>query len=462
MTEEVDKSIEERPATYKKTGQFWMIAVGAVLALILIFDIVRRMVGAEGPDNQAATKEASRPPVVREDVVAIETYEQRLEQARRRREAERLQDPSGETPKDAIARLQEQKEIRLRQQAQLQDEQSLFDLKSTQKSPEEVFEEEERLRVLRSRRSGFNLALEEASPTASSVPKADGGFIQGLHQASRSGTDAAGTLTRQNELLARELERMEQLRANLGAPGTPAVQVSDVLRARGGMPAAMQETSSPAETLEVGKPVVEAQKEGGPRPGQKLLSTGTVISAVLDQDLMSDYAGSYRAVVVRDVYDVSGNYILIPKGAKIIGKSMRIQNVNEPIQARMGLPATWAVLPDGKRISFEKTGALDQAGIGALKDKVNRHLLAQFLGVAAYAVLSVESSRSGSGYENDNTFAGDLGESMREQFAPLAAKYLNLVPTITLRSGLPMKIFIEDDLYVTPWRKTFAQLVPKY
>ena len=101
---------------------------------------------------------------------------------------------------------------------------------------------------------------------------------------------------------------------------------------------------------------------------------------------------------------------------------------------------------------FEKrVASLDQEGVPAIKDKVNYHFIPQFLGVAAYALLSSETSRQGSGYSNDQTFEGQMGESLRKQFAPLAAKYLNLVPTITLRIGTPMIIILEDDVYAYPW-----------
>jgi type IV secretion system protein VirB10 len=176
---------------------------------------------------------------------------------------------------------------------------------------------------------------------------------------------------------------------------------------------------------------------------------------------MSDYVGSYRAIVSHDVYDVTGNYVLIPKGAKLTGRTVRISNVNEAIQARMGMPATWIVLPDGKRISLEKTVSLDQAGIPAVKDKVNYHLLAQFLGVTAYAMISHETSREGSGYSNDTTFEGDMGEAFRSQFSPLIQKYLDLVPTITLTPGTPLKLFIEDDIYARPWRGVYDKFISK-
>jgi type IV secretion system protein VirB10 len=176
---------------------------------------------------------------------------------------------------------------------------------------------------------------------------------------------------------------------------------------------------------------------------------------------MSDYMGSYRALVTSDVYDVTGNHVIIPKGSKLTGRTVRISNVNEAIQARMGMPATWIVLPDGKRISLEKTKTLDQGGIPAVKDKVNYHLLVQFLGVAAYALISHETSREGSGYANDETFEGEAGEAFRSQFAPLIQKYLALVPTITLTPGTPIKLFIEDDIYAKPWRSIYQTFVSK-
>jgi type IV secretion system protein VirB10 len=207
----------------------------------------------------------------------------------------------------------------------------------------------------------------------------------------------------------------------------------------------------------VGRPAGEA----APQPGYRLIPTGTVISCVLDQHTMSDYMGSYRAIVANDVYDVTGNHIIIPRGAKLTGRTVRISNVNEAIQARMGMPATWIVLPDGKRISLEKTKTLDQGGIPAVKDKVNHHLLAQFLGVAAYALISHETSREGSGYANDETFEGEAGEALRSQFAPLIQKYLALVPTITLTPGTPIKLFIEDDIYARPWGSVYKTFVSK-
>ena len=279
------------------------------------------------------------------------------------------------------------------------------------------------------RRSRFGLRPQHAMAAA---PAMQMGSADGLN------------LSRTN--LQKERQQIEQAIAQLQQGQSP--DLSGLFATGLGQGRGVEEGLLPEQPVIAGQVASEAV----PEPGQRLIPTGTMISGVLDQQLMSDYTGPFRGMVTHDVYDVSGNYILIPKGSRITGRCLRISNVNEPIQARMGLAVKWLVLPDGKRISFERrVAALDQAGVPAIKDKVNYHFLAQFLGVVAYAVLSSETSREGSGYNNDQTFEGQMSQSMREQFAPLAAKYLNLVPTITLRIGTPIKIFLEDDVYAHPW-----------
>ena len=294
-------------------------------------------------------------------------------------------------------------------------------------SPDLEFENEERKRALEARKSKFNIkkTKKDKLPTQTQPRRAI----------------AENTLDKKR-VLASERRRLEQQIAELNLHGNSSTGVF-------GSNKIINTDYDVKEAINAGQPKSVTE----PKPGQKLIATGTILSAVLDQDLMSDYTGPVRMRLSQDVYDITDRYIIIPKGCTITGTSLHITNVNEPIQARMGIVVKWLVLPNGSRISFENGFALDQVGIAAIKDKVNRHLIAQFLGVAAYAVLSSETSRRGSGDAEDTTFAGDIGRSMRQQFAPLAAKYLSLVPTVTLRSGTPLKIFLEDDIYAYPWRK---------
>ncbi|TVO39931.1 TrbI/VirB10 family protein [Vibrio algivorus] len=147
--------------------------------------------------------------------------------------------------------------------------------------------------------------------------------------------------------------------------------------------------------------------------GKIKLPIGTVIPVLTTTKTISDYTGIFKGMVTQDIYDVSYQYVLIPKGAEVIMKSMNISNVNEPIQARMGIVVQWVILPDGNKIDMSKSSGLDREGVGAIKDKVNYHAMSQLLGVAAYALLSSNTSYEGSGSDNDNSYKGDVGEGLR-------------------------------------------------
>ena len=200
--------------------------------------------------------------------------------------------------------------------------------------------------------------------------------------------------------------------------------------------------------------VVRDPGNPGPRPGEEIIPTGSVISAVLDMDMMSDYDGNWKAVLQRPFYDTRLENILLPAGTKIVGKSFRVSRVNEAIQNRMGITPLWAIRPDGKRIDFRRSAGVDVAGVAALQDIVDRHVLAQILGVGAYAIVGLGPSTQSFGTEPNSAPDAAVREATaqaRMLGRNFAEKYLSIVPTVTIRAGTPIKIFVEDDIYVTPW-----------
>lgn len=191
--------------------------------------------------------------------------------------------------------------------------------------------------------------------------------------------------------------------------------------------------------------------------GKYKIPVGTVIPALTTMKTISDYQGTFKALIDHDIYDSSDRFILLPKGTEFLIKSVKVSNVNEIIENRMGYTVTWAILPNGKKIDFSKSSGLDREGIGAIKDKVNYHFLSQFFGVAAYALISEQSSRGSTSYNDQSTFAGDLGEGLRSQTKPLAQKYMNVVPTRTISTGIPIRIIIEDEIFIDMWRDLYEQ-----
>lgn len=187
-----------------------------------------------------------------------------------------------------------------------------------------------------------------------------------------------------------------------------------------------------------------------------ILGTTTIIKAILTQKLISDYPGPFRGYVTHDVYDTKREYVLIPKGSVIHGEVLRISNVNEPISARVGYIIKSITRPDDTVIDMTSDAAVDHEGVSGIEDQVNKHLFAQFMGVIAYALIGSEATGTQTGgLDGGFDYGDEVKRNTLDQFQPLAAKYLRLVPTITIRSGQTFNIFVEKPKKITPFRSIF-------
>lgn len=337
-----------------------------------------------------------------------------------------------------------------------------------QKTPLSVAQEfalAERLRALQAgtKGMGINKSGGATSPqvdngTDSEIARVDAKIAE----LSKGGSDIEG---RKRDLLARAQAAGIVLPDNIiarfgggasagGAAGAGRIPILD-----SGSGATQRQQDQPFGELASNR-AARSPANAGPAPGEKTIPTGTIISAITDMEMISDYAGNWIALVQRPVYDSEMDNILFPAGTKIIGKSIRATGVNEAIQSRMGSIPLWAIRPDGKRIDFKRTAAMDSAGVAALAGDVDRHFLAQFMGVGAYAIIGIAPSTSNFGSQPDtsrDSFVREATGKSRDVGRAFAEKYLNIVPTIKVRAGTPIKIFIEDDIYVTPWKTVDAE-----
>nr|AKN40313.1 Conjugative transfer protein TrbI [Vibrio tasmaniensis]AKN40710.1 Conjugative transfer protein TrbI [Vibrio tasmaniensis] len=189
--------------------------------------------------------------------------------------------------------------------------------------------------------------------------------------------------------------------------------------------------------------------------GMLTLPIGTIIPAVTLMKANSDRLGTFKAVVSQDIMDVTQTWVLVPKGSELIIKSFRMSGANEAINSVVGMSVPWIILPDGNKIDTSKSSGLDREGMGGISDQVDHHWMAQFLGVAAYALVANNTSYEGSGSNADRSYELDVAQGLREQLAPEVQKYLQLRPTNVIRSGQSMNIIIEDEVFLKPWRNIY-------
>lgn len=203
------------------------------------------------------------------------------------------------------------------------------------------------------------------------------------------------------------------------------------------------------------------------RAGEELLSkrlrspvseyqvmAGTQIPGVLITGINSDLPGQILGQVSQNTFDtVTGHYLLIPQGTKIVGEyDSRIVYGQE----RVLIVWTRLIFPNGKSLSLEGMPGVDMSGFSGLSDKVNNHYLKLLSGVVVSSVLSAGSRVAQGGSRTVDPSLGQLGA---EGFAmnvddvgqQIARKNLNIQPTIEIEPGKRFSIFVNKDVVLEPY-----------
>jgi type IV secretion system protein VirB10 len=179
---------------------------------------------------------------------------------------------------------------------------------------------------------------------------------------------------------------------------------------------------------------------------------GTIIAASLITGINSDLPGRVIAQVTENVYDtVSGRYLLIPQGARVIGTYDSVVAFG---QSRAFVVWQRIIMPDGSSVVIENLPATDTAGYAGLEDEVNFHTWRLLKGIVLSTLLGVSTELT---FGDDE---GDLVKAIRESTQDSANRVgqhiternLNIQPTITIRPGWPLRIIVNKDLVFRPYR----------
>jgi type IV secretion system protein VirB10 len=110
-------------------------------------------------------------------------------------------------------------------------------------------------------------------------------------------------------------------------------------------------------------------------------------------------------------------------------------------------------MPDGYPVSLDQfhspVGGLDQQGATALKDKVNNHYTRIFGASLALGVLG-SAAQVGTGSALEANGADRIRQGFSAGLATAGEqvldRFLNILPTVTIREGTRMKIYLSGDL----------------
>jgi type IV secretion system protein VirB10 len=176
------------------------------------------------------------------------------------------------------------------------------------------------------------------------------------------------------------------------------------------------------------------------------LLEGTLIETVLVNRLDGTFAGPVICLVTTPVYSHDRQSVVVPAGARVLGSSSPVQSWGD---SRLAVSFHRLVMPNGRTHSLDRFKGLNQIGDTGLKDSVNRHYWQVFgasLAIGALSGLGQYGSRASFDTGFADSYRQSAGSSLAASTGRVLDRYLNVLPTITIREGYRIKVYLTNDL----------------
>ncbi|WP_197922644.1 TrbI/VirB10 family protein [Thiosulfatihalobacter marinus] len=173
---------------------------------------------------------------------------------------------------------------------------------------------------------------------------------------------------------------------------------------------------------------------------------GTMIQAVTETALDSTLPGAIRAIVSEDVHSFDGTRILIPRGARLIG---RYRSDVALAQSRVMVAWDRVILPDNQTVQISALGG-DELGRTGTTGFVDTRF-AQRFGSAALISLIGALPAAAAGQLEDETeadIANDVGTDLRDSTQSVMQDYLAIRPVIHVDQGTRITVMVDRDLEI--------------
>lgn len=177
---------------------------------------------------------------------------------------------------------------------------------------------------------------------------------------------------------------------------------------------------------------------------------GTLIPATLVTGINSDLPGQVIGQVTENVQDtVSGHFLLIPQGSKLIGTYDARQSYGDKRAF-----VTWSrlIFPNGNSVNLSNMGSVDAGGYAGLRDDVDNHtgsivkagILSSVLGVGTELASDTDDEIVRALQNSGQSTVNIAGQRMVD-------RSLNVQPTITIRPGWRFSVMVSEDLILEPY-----------
>ena len=174
---------------------------------------------------------------------------------------------------------------------------------------------------------------------------------------------------------------------------------------------------------------------------------GTVLEGVVTNHIDGGFAGPILIMLTTDYYSHDHQQLLMPQGTRLIGS---VQSVSGQGQRKLMVTFHRAVCPDGFSLDFDKYVGLDPIGTTGLASKVNNHYLSSFAAAAVVGGIGglAQIGNSGSVFTPSTEIRNGISEQTAQESEQILNKFLNRLPTITLREGSRARVYISRDILI--------------
>lgn len=177
-----------------------------------------------------------------------------------------------------------------------------------------------------------------------------------------------------------------------------------------------------------------------------VLFEGTVLETVLLNRLDGQFSGPIECLLTGDVYSHDRQHILIPAGTKILGEARKVESFG---QTRLAVFFHRLVMPDGYSASLDHFKGLNQTGDAGLRDQVNNHYIRLFgvsLAIGAIGAVAQAGTSGALTASGTDLMRQGFAQSMGQSSAQILDRFLNVLPTVTIREGHRIKVYLSGDL----------------
>ena len=230
------------------------------------------------------------------------------------------------------------------------------------------------------------------------------------------------------------------------SPDTDTAQMAQLLKQMQSPPPVAQAPESAETTTrrkeEAKNPLAENRAAGK----TYVLFEGTILETVLINRLDGQFSGPVECLLSNDVYSSDRQHLLIPSGSKLLGETKKVDTFG---QSRLAVLFHRVIMPDGYSVSLDQFKGLNQTGDTGLKDEVNNHYLRIFgvsLAIGALGAVAEAGTSGGLNASSSDLMRQGFAASTAQSSAQILDKFLNVMPTVTIREGHRVKIYLSGDL----------------